>query len=263
MASMTKKKKAAIIVIAFGVVASVFIISGGNGGRAFSINTSLENSGENSLNFERGTTSYGGSSSMPDSQNFTESFIDKYAAEIVKRNPTGPFEYNNKKALSMPKETVLAEIMDEEIMRGIYSGLALETDIRGLSDNSMAAVLSYVKRLRAANEAAFSKAGIDMETGIYEWLGENNPDKITRYSDSLSSLIPDLLSISVPSSWKNIHLSIIRHEQKKLAILKSILNINNDPLRAMAAANEIENLIAEEDDVARLIEAGVKDVIKT
>ena len=108
MASMTKKKKAAIIVIAFGVVASVFIISGGNGGRAFSINTSLENSGENSLNFERGTTSYGGSSSMPDSQNFTESFIDKYAAEIVKRNPTGPFEYNNKKALSMPKETVLA-----------------------------------------------------------------------------------------------------------------------------------------------------------
>ena len=58
-------------------------------------------------------------------------------------------------------------------------------------------------------------------------------------------------------------MSIIRHEQKKLAILKSILNINNDPLRAMAAANEIENLIAEEDDVARLIEAGVKDVIKT
>jgi hypothetical protein len=95
----------------------------------------------------------------------------------------------------------------------------------------------------------------------YLWLEKNNADPITKHIDALSVLVSDLLAISVPPAWKEIHISLLNLQQKKIAVLQSMLDINNDPIKAIAAANTIDKLSAEEKEVAQMIRTRAAGVL--
>ncbi len=254
MMSLSKRKKIiAALIIGAGLLGAYFIIfsKDGNGGVFFDINFKKNQDG--ALNFKKENVAALATDGTFDPNNLTDVFLNKYAAEILKKNPEGPIETSGERKVTIPSQESLEKIIQEEIEGGVAIKGITANEIKNGSDNSSAAILAYIQGIISANERMSKKTNNSLGEVAYLWLEKNNSDPITKQIDALSVLVSDLLSISVPPSWKEVHISLINLQQKKIVVLRSMLDIHSDPIKAMAAANIIDKLSAEEKEVAQMI----------
>ncbi len=255
MPSFQKKRKiAAGVVIVAGIVGAFLVVSPGKENGAFAFDINLADGISRSLSFQKNTSFSDSPSGSFDPKNLTDVFINRFGAEILKKNPQGPLDQR----ITIPSQESIENLIKEEMGKGGAPEKITARDIRSAPEDTPEAALSYLEQVVAANSRFSKKTNNNIGEVIYFWLEKNDPDLITKHIDALSSLTSELLAIPVPASWDETHISLVNLQQKKIYILKSILGIADDPVKALAAVNEVDLIPDEEARVAEMIRSNMR-----
>lgn len=259
--SSKSKKLAAAVIVGAGIIGTYLILSSerANGNVLFDVD--FKKNSDAALGFQKGDVVPNNPNNTFDPNNLTDVFLSKYAAEILKKNPQGPLDLEGQRKITIPSQESLEKIIQEEMEQGVAIQEVTSREIKHTTDDSPAAALSYIQSIISANERMSKKTNNNLGEVAYLWLEKNNADPITKQMDALSVLVSDLLAVPVPPSWKDVHLSMINLQQKKITVLQSIFDINSDPVKALAAAHIIETLSLEEQDVARMIRTKAQKIL--
>ncbi|MDI6820608.1 MAG: hypothetical protein QMD65_00305 [Patescibacteria group bacterium] len=261
------KKSAAVIIIITSIFASVFII--------FSSQTPQEkgflkisanlNDANPYLNF-KALTNNGLTEAAKKTENkvltdnLTDQLINNYGYEILKRNPSGPLNRGGGQSLTMPSQNLLQKLLEDKLTQNLKIDFYEIKDLKIGNDNSLKAVRAYLEVLNSVNKKNLLVIKKSPFAMFNDFFRKKNPDQLYQYLGFLSSYTTDLLKISVPSSWQAFHLELLNLEQKKITIYQTLVNAEQDPVKALIAAQEIEKIDQEELDLATVLQEKLKDL---
>lgn len=264
-----KKRKTIALIIVLGGIAGFFLIinlSGKNdsGANTTNLTTPEGNNLVPSLRFETlSPTAFQNNNRLPiSSENLTESLIETYTQEILKRNESGPQVVDNKPAMIMPSEELTSEILINYLnqQKIDFKEFAL-ADIKTDSDTSAKKQKEYLKKIYEITQNNFSDLKYSYGEAVIEILKNNNPRFLQNYISRMGKGMTDLKDIAVPTNWKLFHLQYLNLQQKKLTIYSAIANLNNDPLKALIAVNQLTDLLEEEENLTLILTDKASDLI--
>ncbi|MEX1014469.1 MAG: hypothetical protein WDZ80_04895 [Candidatus Paceibacterota bacterium] len=240
-----KKILKSLVILSIGVLASIFIIN--QDSNAVS-KTTIEsnNSSESSLSFlsnnnnERSDlitsspnnlTAYENDDEV--TNNLTDLLANSFSGNIV----------SGEDPKSIDIESFIQERGLENYMEEAEFSL---NDIIISSDDSKNNHLRYLERIREIainNFSGFEGEALEM---LQAHIERGDSEKIEKIVSLIPKFIDDMLLVKAPESMKEAHLTVINVWSKKLFIYKSILNMENDPLKAYLAMEHFIK-VAEED----------------
>ena len=176
------------------------------------------------------------------SDNFTENVFQKYGFEIALINPNGP----QNSSVVIPSDKKFENALNSELEKSISFKPISEKDILVSKDNSNEAVKIYLQNIQNKLKKYNVNFEEDFAYSIQALLEKNQTDPINKHIRILQGVSGDLLSIETPSNWKSFHLAFINHQIKKIAVLEVLSEIQGDPVKAMIAIKELENINGEE-----------------
>lgn len=185
--------------------------------------------------------------------NLTEAFAQSYLQEIFKRNPNGPQILDNEQMLAIPSEQAFSDLL-QNYLESSFVWIRFETkDIKISADNSRASKLKYIEFIRSLMQK--KKENIEGElTALNDFLEKQKTDDLYASLSSIREDIGELLKNPVPSSNKFFHLQVLNTWQKQASIYKAVLNLSQDPVKALLATNEITSSTEELRNLSLAIE---------
>ncbi len=194
--------------------------------------------------------------------NLTDVLADSYLREILAQNPEGPTLVEGEKRVRVPDVSSLEDIAESGLTAKIAVREFSSRDVRVSSDNSKEAQLAYIKQLESVttkNFSGFRTSIIDLLDG---WMTTQNPALFDSYLQIVSKQIDGLLQISTPSLWTTFHVQHINMWQKKLTLFTALSELENDPLKAYVALQEIPAVFDEGLDLQSVLEEKI-DALST
>jgi hypothetical protein len=187
---------------------------------------------------------------------FTSNVIEKYGFHIAIQNPDGPVD----KYLALPSAEKLELALQEELKKSIPYDAASESDLRVTNDTSDATVRRYLENLK--NTAAKQRIDFNTDLGVAlnDLTSKNDSGKLEKLATKFDSLAGDLLSVTVPGSWKVFHLELVNIHRHKAAALHALADIDNDPVKAAVAAAELRSIGAAELSLSAILSEKSKDL---
>lgn len=190
------------------------------------------------------------------SDNFTENLIQKYGFQIAAENLDGPVNGS----LVLPSGEKLESTLAGELERGIGYEKISESDVRVIEDSSDTAVRKYLTEIQ---KVALNQ-NIDFENelayALDELLSKQKTARLEKFANKLDSMNAKLLAIPVPVTWKTFHVELVNIQRKKTAIIHSLAEIENDPVKAVVAIQDLEKIGAEELQLSRVFAEKSKDL---
>lgn len=194
------------------------------------------------------------------SKNLTDNIITNYGHEIAKRNPSGPRVVNGEQKIALPPQRTLEELLATELNQNLKIDLYDLKDIRISRDASDNYIRTYLKSISTATENIFGKFTKTPFALLDELLRKKNPEPLYQYVTLLSRYSGDLLTLDAPPSWKTFHLEFINLQQEKIAVYQSLLEVDQDPVKAMVAINQIEKLDEKDQNLATVLNEQLKSL---
>lgn len=258
----TKKQKIFIAsVILLGGIVSAFFVLRSTPGTNSILGLSFGKDGSSEFGYEKKYDNKIGNSEIKNIDNLTTNLIDAYAYEIAKKNPTGPQLLNNEKRLTMPSGNTLDSAFQKELSQKIQISQIEETDIKTSNDNSANAIRSYILALNNINTKNSKGTQANIGVLINEMFSKNNPDPLFAFVNKLKNGTNEILALSVPSSWKDLHIKLINLQQKKIAVFESMLEVEDDPVKTISYVEKLDEIIKEDQDLALLFKEKAKMTI--
>src|SRR3989344_4979776 len=230
MTEKKKKKKIAAILI----VAVAFLISG------FLVFDAAKNDGEFLKLVRGGLDDYRFAFSSDaqyrnvlEGDNSTDRFIQNYGSEIALKNPSGPSDGT----LTLPSQEVFDKLLAKEISAGISYEEISEKDIRTVPDSKE----NFASYLSAAR-SAIRMHRTDLWKSLFELSEKGDAKPLLAYVAESDAVAKKLLVTPVPSSWKNFHIDFINFERKRIEVVRAIAASDEDPVKGIAAMEELTNL---------------------
>ena len=185
--------------------------------------------------------------------NLTEAFAQSYLQEIFKRNPNGLQVSGNEQSLAIPSEEAFSDLL-QNYLESSFVWVRFEIkDIKVSTDNSKASKLKYIESIRSLMQK--KKENIEGElTALNDFFEKQKTDNLHASLSSIREDIGELLENSVPSSNKFFHLQVLNTWQKQASIYEAVLNLSQDPMKALLALNEITNSTEELRNLSLAIE---------
>lgn len=190
------------------------------------------------------------------SENFTENLIQKYGFQIAAENLDGPVNGS----LILPSGEKLESTFAGELERGISYEKVSESDIRVTEDSSEVAVRKYLTEIQRV--ALNQNIDFENELGyaLNELLTKQKTARLETFADKLDSMNTKLLAIPVPATWKTFHVELINIQRRKTAIIHSLAEIDNDPVKAVVAIQDLEKVGDEELQLSKVFAEKSKDL---
>ncbi|MDI6734300.1 MAG: hypothetical protein QMD50_02295 [Patescibacteria group bacterium] len=268
MKYLPTKKILAIIIVLGSVVASISIISSSKENpkeEFFKISANL-NDANPYLNFKTSPNNDSNQKSQESSNNkilsgnLTDELINNYGLEILKRNPSGAFNQNGKQSLNMPSEKVFENLLENQIAQGLKINFYELKDLKLSNDNSLKAVRAYLEAINSAAEKNLMGIKKSPFAMFVDLFNKKNSNDLYQYLNRLTAYTTDLLKIPAPLSWQVFHLELLNLGQRKIATYQTLIGVEEDPIKALIAAQEIEKIDQAEFDLATVLREKLKDL---
>ncbi len=236
---MQKRTIVATSILLVGVGLAFWIMSGSqtNAGNV-DISVSPANGGDARF--------YNGSSTDPNAQeNITDDVVREYGGEILKLNPQGQ---GLDKPLTLPSDDTLNNIITKATQKPIPVSEFSDKDITITNTTSKDAARAYLKALSSAEQENTILYSNYYPT-ISSYVVTGNSQDLDALIAEISTHINVLLSIPVPSNWKDFHLDLINLWQHKLVYTKALLTKEDDPIRSASATQSLQALLDQENNL--------------
>jgi|GEM_PF-2592427 len=143
---------------------------------------------------------------------------------------------------------------DQKLQFRIFS----EKDIRINSDNSFAAQIAYLESLKNISDKNFGKFKTPIVDILSNFFDKNDSALLAKYVGIAQNEINDLLAIKVPAQLSAWHLQNINLWEKKSVVYKAILDLNDDPLKAALAIQQVNGIGQENDNLQNVLNSYLK-----
>ncbi len=187
-----------------------------------------------------------------DTGNFTKDFA-RFYAEKLKKTPGALQTINGKLQPGAIPSDDIAQALSTQIAREHIDVKIYEMgDIRvGTSDTKE----DQLKYLRALAESWSARTTtLPLPELLNRWATKNDTRSLEQYVADGLAQITRLLTLSVPPSWKIFHLENLNLWQKKIAILQTMLNISDDPVKTLVALKELQTVSDKNTDLQKVLE---------
>jgi hypothetical protein len=188
--------------------------------------------------------------SLSISHNATDRTLNAYGKEIVRLNSNRLDAVQLGGSVILPDEENLSKILSDNITNG-FSSPSFDIDDIIIIPDSADAIQQYGISVSEAYEKNSTRINSHFITAIYETLFMGRSSELAIYTVSFSGMLDDFLKISVPSRFTAIHIELLNIVQKKISISNALINIDDDPVRAVGGLEQLEGVVADE---ARLID---------
>jgi hypothetical protein len=172
-------------------------------------------------------------------ENLTQKFADNLAKGFIDSNPFGIQEGQE---ISVPDSQILLNQIANEQNKNIDNSLFVtQKELKISSDNSQNNIYNYYIKYQEVANKYFGK--INIVDAFEMFSNTNNPEYFKQPLFYTKEMLKDLKNLVVPSDFIQIHLNIINLSIINQGILESLVNINNDPLKASSSLMMIEEVI--------------------
>ncbi len=185
--------------------------------------------------------------------NLTDALANSFSQGVFEANG-GITQGEKNPSVALPNSDAVTSAINQSMEQTIQFPVFSEKDIRIISDSSSAAQSAYLESLGKISEENFNGFKTPMPTILDEFFSKNNPAKLSKYVAIAENQITDLLTLKVPQRFSAWHLQNLNLWNKKAVIYKAILGIDADPLKAIIAIKEIDNLFDESINIQKIIE---------
>jgi hypothetical protein len=133
----------------------------------------------------------------------------------------------------------------------------IQKNLKITDDNSQQSILNYYENYKSI----VSKYGVKMKMGdnLEMFVDTNNSDYLTLIPGYLQNMIGELKNLSVPSDFSLSHQDAINLFIMEKSIFDSLINVNDDPLKAASALMTMEELVNKFDDLDNSFVKVLKD----
>jgi len=241
----------AIFIIIIGAGASFWIVNSksktGSVASLFEIIRSSAEAGRFATSSDSNTQAAASAGlGQSDQTNIADRIIGRYKQEVFNANAYGA---GTSSPITIPNESVLGTIIDEELAQGIAITPFKTQDIKISNDNSKDAAIAYlndIKKAYAKNVDKFNGNGNYFGI-VSDAVTSQNTGKLQEYLAATSNQITDLLAITAPSDLTSLHLGLVNAWNKRYALGKAILEGDKDVMKPVAALQELSIAINDEE----------------
>ncbi len=251
---MKRRKIIAAIVLLGGAALFFVIINASSSSNAPLVTAKAGGGTDGSLDYTasagRGVVSSGsngnGRSGGGATDNLTDILTQNYAQTVLQMNNgfagATPDATNT---ISFPSVDTMASTIAGSLNQNLPYQSFTAKDISVATDNSTSSQLAYIEAFSALSAKNFSGFKASLSDAIDQFVSDNDPTLLLQYVAIIRSEVSGLLPLTVPSQMAAWHLENLNLWEKKLSAYTAILNMQNDPLKAYIALNEIDGLVGE------------------
>ena len=261
---MKKRKIISAAIVLGGLVLFVVIInlpSGSDGQRSLSagegtarLDSGLQFQVNQNRNAITNPTSTSGNSENTD--NLTDQVAQGLSQNILQMN--NGFDQGTS-TIKLPSSDSLGNMIagsaaNQDLQFPVFS----QKDIRVLSNNTPEAqqiYLTVIRTMTQRNFGGFKTPIIDILNTFFE-KGDSAP--LAKYVDIAGKEVSDLLALKVPQQLSPWHLQNLNLWEKKIIVYKAILNLNDDPLKAALAIQQVNGIGQENENIQGVLNDYVK-----
>lgn len=178
-------------------------------------------------------------------ENLTEKFADNLASGFIGSNPEGIIEGQE---IKVPDAQVLLNQIANEQIKSIDESLfVIQKDLKISYNNSQENIYNYYESYKEiiAKYSQKMKMGDNLEM----FVETINPDYLSLIPGYLQKLIDELKNLTVPSDFSILHQDGINLFISEKTIFNSMLEVDEDPLKAASALMTLEELFKKFDDL--------------
>jgi hypothetical protein len=180
--------------------------------------------------------------------NLTEEVFNKYGTEILKANQSG----SKTDGVYLPKDSFLDKIIQQETTRGFsFEKIFTQNDFQTASENTPEAIKKYLQE--TAKTYDDNSSGKEFLLSIAEMVADSKPDNLRSYIAGNRAQIADLLAVRVPSKWLGFHVELTNTLNQQAELGDAVLKIEQDPLFATLAIQQIEEVSQKEADLLIMV----------
>ncbi len=178
-------------------------------------------------------------------ENLTEKFADNLASGFIGSNPEGIIEGQE---IKVPDAQVLLNQIANEQIKSIDESLfVIQKDLKISYNNSQENIYNYYESYKEiiAKYSQKMKMGDNLEM----FVETINPDYLSLIPGYLQKLIDELKNLTVPSDFSILHQDGINLFISEKTIFNSMLEVDEDPLKAASALMTLEELFKKFNDL--------------
>jgi hypothetical protein len=174
-------------------------------------------------------------------KNLTEEVFQKYGAEILRANQSG----SKTGGVYLPKDSLLEEIINQEASKGFtFQKIFTQKDFQTTANNSSDLVKNYLAEIGKTYDQ--NSSGKEFLLSVAEMVADNKPENLRKYIAGNRAQIADLLTISVPPTWLGFQVELTNVLNQQAEIGDAILKMEEDPIFATLAIQQIEEVSQKE-----------------
>ena len=178
-------------------------------------------------------------------ENLTEKFADNLASGFIGSNPEGIIEGQE---IKVPDAQVLLNQIANEQIKSIDESLfVIQKDLKISYNNSQENIYNYYESYKEI-VAKYSQK-MKMRDNLEMFVETINPDYLSLIPGYLQKLIDELKNLTVPSDFSILHQDGINLFISEKTIFNSMLEVDEDPLKAASALMTLEELFKKFDDL--------------
>jgi hypothetical protein len=242
-----------VLFLGLGLGGAYFIISNSTAAAPQAQNSNLDITNNNPVGTEIATSTIASSTA-----NLSEVLAKKIATEMAAANPNGTINVSGKNYVSAPKPENLANDLYAEAQKNFDPNslrpVIKDSDIKISDDNSKDALTNYF--------VSFNEIIINNAKNIPQNILSSNSDPQTsdfaQITDIYKKGIADFYSLSVPSKILDIDKKEIELLTTEKNIYQALANMDQDPVTANLALNELPNIYQEFDNLKITIDNFIK-----
>jgi hypothetical protein len=182
-----------------------------------------------------------GSQTQSKTTNLTRALTKTFTQEIQKRNPN----QISSDTLTLPSQLIFERLFTEQLDQEFEISQFSLADIKISEDRSPAKKTLYLSEFQKITEKNFGAFNKDIITTINNFIKKGNPSLLQEYVSIASRQVDDFYQLETPYDWRLLHLQILNSWLKKKTIFGAILNLQEDPIKAVIAIEQLGNLIEE------------------
>lgn len=197
-----------------------------------------------------------GNQTSKDTNNLTDQLAQTLSQNILEMN--NGFSQGTS-TIALPSSESLGNAVGQAAAgQNLQFRVFTEKDIRVDSDNSPVAQLTYMGSLKDIANKNFGNFKTPIADILNNFFEKNDPSALAKYVDIAGKEVADLLALKVPQQLSVWHLQNINLWGKKLVVYKAILDLNNDPLKAAMAIQQVNGIGQENDNLQNVLNGYIK-----
>jgi len=200
------------------------------------------------------------STTSTENQNLTDQIGETMASKILGASKD---LLNYKSGEMSPEQQQINDALANQLKDQNYFPLdqpIAESVLKITSVNSPSTKKQYLESLQNTIQKCFGEFNKNAADILKDAFERGDISSAKKLSGIYGCSYDNLINITVPSEWLNIHKDLLVYYENAKIIYEAIGDYQNDPLKAYLALNEIENLINSAEQNQTILDIKAKSV---